>query len=119
MKEFYFREEEDELFEPDVYETTDEREILITQIKNTLLTDHGNVIGAYKFGGNIWNYLYEFRYNKDSMLSYLTQQIKTYSEVARGYDLELGIKRIPDERFRDAGIIDVKLNGKSYFGLII
>lgn len=119
MKDFYFRDIEDPDFVEDILEVADERELAIMQIKMTLLTNKGEVFGMSTFGCSLDNYMYEFEYDPKNLMAFLTQQIKTFSEVARGFDVELNLKRVPDGRFRDAGIIDVKLGGKSYFGMVI
>ena len=119
MKDFYFREPDDPNHIEDATEVSDELELLVMQIKMMLMTGKGEVLGSMGFGGDIPNHLFDLRYDPDNMMASLTHQIKTYSEIARGYNIALKLKKVPDGKYRDTGIIDVTINGKSFFGMII
>lgn len=119
LKEFYFRDTDDPNYIEDVLETSDELEILIYQIKTVLLTNKGEVLGEYKFGANLEHDLFSFDLNPEGMEANLVYQINTFSETARAYKVEIRYKKITDTPYRDAGLIDVYINDKSFFGVVL
>ena len=115
MKEFYFRDETDPNYVPDVLEISHEIEALIYQIKMTLGTSQGEVIGSSKFGGNLDDILFSVNYNPNAWKPKIMEQLQTYSQLARENTLVISSKSIQNG-YQDIGILDVAINGKSVMG---
>jgi hypothetical protein len=118
MKEFYFRLDNDPLFVPGVFEVSSEIEALLYQIKLVLNTRKGDVLGADTFGANIDDLLFSFDFNDAMLNSVLVEQVNNYCEMARSYKLDFNVRKFQDEKYRDLGVIDVAINGKSVMGFL-
>jgi len=117
--EFYFRDEDDPNYQDEVLQTSDEIEMLVYQIKMVLLTNNGEVLGEPRFGASLENLLFDIQFNEESMLAFLKNQLYKFSEIARGYDINMRVKKIRDTEYRDAAIIDVYIDGKNFFGVVL
>jgi hypothetical protein len=60
LREFYLRPTEDPAYVPDQLEINDELESTVQQIKMTLFTNRGEVLGEPNFGVEVEKYLFEF-----------------------------------------------------------
>ena len=118
MREFYFRHDNDPLFVSDVFETSDDLEALVYQIRLVLNTNKGDVLGSEKFGSNLDDMLFSFDFNQDTFNNSLVEQVNTYCEIANNYKLNFTMQRIKDTKYRDVGVIDVAVEGKSILGFI-
>ena len=115
MREFYFRDETDPNYIPNVLEISNEIEALIYQIKMTLGTSKGEVLGSSQFGANIDDILFSVNYNPKAWKMKMMEQLKTYSQLAREYNIDLNSKLLRNG-YQDTGIIDISINGKSIMG---
>ena len=122
LKDLYFRGETDPNFTPDVLETSSELEALVYQIKMIIMTNKTEVLGEKDFGANQEDLLFTTSNMLGSMITKnMVDQINQYSELARAYNIDLDAKRIkdPDNPNRDIMFLDIKINGKSAFGIIL
>lgn len=115
MREFYFRDELDPNYIPNVLEISHEIEALIYQIKMTLGTSKGEVLGASQFGANIDDILFSVNYNPKAWKMKILDQLKTYSQLAREYNVGIDSKLLRNG-YKDTGIIDISINGQSIMG---
>ena len=63
FRDIYIKSEEDPGFRPDQVEVYDELEAVLQQIKMTLFTNKGEVLGEPDFGLQVEKYLFEFSVN--------------------------------------------------------
>lgn len=122
LKDFYFRGDTDPNFIPDVLETSNELEALVYQIKMIIMTNKTEVLGEKDFGANQEDMLFTTSGVIASMLTKnMVDQINQYSELARAYDIGLEAKKMrdPANPNRDLMFLDIKVNGKSAFGIIL
>ena len=122
LKELYFRGESDPNFMADVLETSSELEALVYQIKMILLTNKTEVLGEKDFGANQEDMLFTTSNMTGAMIAKsMVDQINQYSELARAYNIDLDVKRSrdPNNPNRDIMFLDIKVNGKSSFGIIL
>ena len=118
MREFYFRTESDPLFQPDVFEVSSEIEALLYQIRLVMNTRKGDVLGQDTFGANMDDLLFSFDFSNSVLNSVLVDQVNNYCEMARSYKLDFAVKKYQGDKYRDIGLIDVAINGKSIMGFI-
>lgn len=118
MREFYSRHEEDPNYVSDVYETNNELEAMVYQIRMLFLSSQGEILGQPDFGTNLLDKLFKTYINIDSLKAQLLKQLNLYCEMSKKYKIDLKIRRVPDRGNRDLMLIDVIVNGVSAFGFI-
>jgi phage baseplate assembly protein W len=79
LRDFYLRTEDDPQFENDRIEISDDLESAIQQIKMTLFTNKGEVLGEPDFGVDIDKYLFDYSLDPDAIASEATIQINKYA----------------------------------------
>lgn len=119
MREFNFRDESDPNYKRSVVEVNDDIEALIYQIKMTLGTNTGEVLGECEFGSNLEGLLFASEFYMVGFDQVVSDQVSKFSELAQIYPVSVSIKNIPITPFRSAAVIDVAINGKSTFGILM
>ena len=118
MREFYFRPDDDPLFRPGIFEVSSELEALLYQVRLVLGTNKGDVLGQSNFGAQLDDLLFSLDFNTDTFNSVLVEQVNQYCEMARSYKIDFNVQRFKDEKYRDLGVIDMAIDGKSIMGFI-
>lgn len=122
LKDFYFRGPSDPNYVDGILEISSEIEELVYQLKMIILTNKTEVLGDSNFGANQADMLFSTSSTTGAlMVKAMTDQINTYSEMARAYSIDIDGKRIqdPQKPNRDLIFLDMKINGKSAFGIIL
>lgn len=78
LRDFYLRETNDPAFRPGQLEVYDDLESMIQQIKMTLFTQRGEVLGEPNFGVEVEKYLFEFSVDPFALTREAAAQINTY-----------------------------------------
>ena len=111
FRDIYIKSEEDPGFRPDQVEVYDELEAVLQQIKMTLFTNTGEVLGEPDFGLQVEKYLFEFSINPFLLTNEATSQINKFVSLARKKDIKISPALYKDDRAnRDIFVllIDVK-----------
>jgi hypothetical protein len=93
LRDFYLRPDEDPAYVPDQLEVYDDLESCLQQLKMTLFTNKGEVLGEEDFGIELNKYLFDFELDPLGITRDATQQIDKYVTEAkkRGITLEPNI----------------------------
>lgn len=83
LRDFYLRVEADPAFRPGQFEVYDELESALQQIKMTLFTNKGEVLGEPDFGLQVEKYLFEFSIDPFLLTREAGDQINRYVGEAR------------------------------------
>jgi len=83
LRDFYIRPENDPAYRPDQFEVYDELESALQQIKMTLFTRKGEVLGDPEFGVETEKYLFEFNIDPFALTKEAGGQINKYVGEAR------------------------------------
>lgn len=78
VRDFYMRPEEDPRYIPDQIEVYDPLEAILTQVKMTLLTSKGDVLGEPNFGLNIEGRLFEYQIDIEQFTEEANNQITVF-----------------------------------------
>lgn len=78
LRDFYFRDQTDPAFRPDQLEVYDSLEETLQQVKMTLFTRKGEVLGEPEFGIDVEKYLFEFSIDPFALSKEANDQINTY-----------------------------------------
>lgn len=116
MKDFYFRNEQDPNYLPDILETSDTIECLITQIRMCLETNNGDVLGAYYFGVGFDELLFKQNIDLNNLCRRVKTHIKEYSLLSHDFVVDCGAKTIYNDSFREDAILDISVNEQSILG---
>ena len=88
MIDFFFRDPTDPNYRTGIYESSDEIENTITQIRMTLLTKKGEVLGEPDFGFDATGYLFEFEgVSLDNIEKTADEQIHNYVMMSKIYTI--------------------------------
>jgi len=88
MLDFFFRDPLDPNYRTGIYESSDEIENTITQIRMTLLTKKGEVLGEPNFGFDATGYLFEFEEESlDNIEKSADEQIHSYVMMSKIYTI--------------------------------
>lgn len=78
IRDFYMRPEEDPRYIKDQIEVYDSLEAVLTQVKMTLLTSKGDVLGEPGFGLNVEGRLFEYRLDLEQFTEEANNQITAF-----------------------------------------
>ena len=98
LRDFYTRTLEDPKYLGDRLEVSDELESAIQQVKMTLFTKKGEVLGEADFGLNMEGYLFEYSINPTSLSQEATGQINKYVSEARKRQISVSPSIYQDEK---------------------
>ena len=121
MIDFYFRAPGDPNYVPNQLSTTDNIENTIEQIRITLLTKKGEVLGEPEFGLDVTKYLFEFEGNSlESLEKEADEQIHTYVMMSKIYTVVSSAFTLDDDAdlYKTALGLDIRLNGRRTFAAL-
>lgn len=112
--DIYFRGPGDPNYKDGIYQVTDDIENTIQQVRMTLLTKKGEVLGEPDFGFGMEKYLFEF---DDFPLPVIDKdantQIQTYVMMAKKYSVQAETSYFDTGDENRVGLVmDVKINGE-------
>lgn len=97
LRDFYTREGDDIKFQEGRLEISDDLESAIQQIKMTLFTNKGEVLGEPDFGLDIEKYLFEYSINRESIAREAAGQINKYAGEVKKRRITVDSTIYPDE----------------------
>lgn len=121
MKDFYFRPVEDPNYKTDIFESTNDIENTISQVRMTLLTRKGEVLGEPNFGLDVTKYLFEFEgYPIDILEKEAADQIQNYVMLTKIYEVVPTAFTLDDasDVFKVGLGLDISINGKRTFAAL-
>jgi len=121
MLDFFFRDPLDPNYRTGIYESRDEIENTITQIRMTLLTRKGEVLGEPDFGFDATGYLFEFEGESlDNIEKVADEQIHNYVMMSRLYTITSKPFTLDDiSDIHKAGLgITIQINGVRAFAAL-
>ena len=98
LRDFYLRPETDPAFRPEQLEVYDELESCLQQIKMTLFTQKGEVLGEPEFGLEVEKYLFEFTIDQFALTKEAGGQITKYVGEARKRNIGVRPASYKDDR---------------------
>lgn len=117
--DFYMRTQDDPNFVPGVFAVSDPTESLVEQIKMTLLTDQGEVMGDPNFGFGAYNYLFDTHTADTQAISAnADQQINAYVALANKTTVTTNAVVYQVEKYRNAIGLDVQVGNLGKFGIL-
>ena len=111
-RDFYLRDENDPSFDSDQIEVYDELEACINQVKMTLLTNKGEVLGEPDFGIQIENYLFDFDINPYLLSDEANGQISKYVSESKKREVKVSPYYTTDERGNKLYILNINIEEK-------
>ena len=112
IRDFYMRPEDDPRYRPDQIEVYDEIESCINQIKMTLLTEKGEVLGEPNFGLNVMSYLFEFELDPFKLSDNANAQISKYVTEAKKRSVTAKPSYTTDEKDRKIYALQIGIDGR-------
>ncbi len=98
LRDFYTRTIEDPKYLDDKVEVSDDLESTIQQIKMTLFTKKGEVLGEPDFGIDLNKYLFEYDIDPMSLSHEATSQVNKYVAEARKRQVTVNPSLYPDDK---------------------
>jgi hypothetical protein len=98
LRDFYFREPGDPRYREDQLEVSDDLESTLQQIRMTLFTNKGEVLGEPDFGVDLEKYLFEFSIDPFSVSLAAAEQINKYVGETRKRRIDVKPSTYSDER---------------------
>lgn len=112
IRDFYMRGKGDPKYDPSQIEVYDEIEASINQVKMTLLTNQGEVLGEPNFGIQAERYLFEFEADPFALSEYANVQLQKYVGEARKRKINAIPQYITDEKDRKIYVLQVNIDGR-------
>jgi len=112
IRDFYMRPESDPKYRPDQVEVYDEIEACINQVKMTLLTNKGEVLGEPNYGIEPEKYLFEFELDPFKLSDDANAQIQDYVSEAKKRSVSVKPQYTTDEKDRKIYILQVDISGR-------
>ncbi len=98
LRDFYVRPETDPAHNPDQLEVYDDLESLVQQIKMTLFTNKGEVLGEPDFGLEVEKYLFEFSIDPFILTREADNQVNRYVGESRKRNIKITPASYADEK---------------------
>jgi hypothetical protein len=98
LRDFYTRTNDDPKYLTDRVEIGDELESAIQQVKMTLFTKKGEVLGEPDFGIDLNSYLFEYSIDPFNLSDEASTQINKYVAEARKRQIKITPSLYPDDR---------------------
>jgi len=117
LRDFYMRSEEDPKYKGKTLEVTDQTEEAISQIRMTLLTEKGSVLGEPDFGLDVNKYLFDFDGNPFGLSNEANSQIDKYVSASKLKQINVNPSRFSDEKNRDVFVLEINIDGDAPFAL--
>lgn len=115
--EIYNGNPEDSNYREDLLEISNEKDVLVQQIKMLFDTSNGEVIGEPNFGIGLEDMLFEFNLNENQLKRRILDQIHAYCDIDK-FEINVEIKFFKGS-IRDAAQIDLFIDGKKSVGIFI
>jgi hypothetical protein len=97
LRDFYTRLDDDLRYEEGRLEISDDLESAIQQVKMTLFTNKGEVLGEPDFGIDIEKYLFEYSLDSDAISREASSQINRYAGELAKRRITVTSTMYPDE----------------------
>lgn len=111
-RDFYMRSEDDPKFRPDQIEVYDELESTINQVKMTLLTNKGEVLGEPSFGLEVTKYLFDFELDPFKLSDEANAQIQQFVSEAQKRKITARPSYTTDDKDRKIYVLQIEVSGK-------
>jgi len=121
MIDFFFRNPLDPNYRPGIYESRDQIENTISQIRMTLLTKKGEVLGEPEFGFDATGYLFEFEGEPlDRIEKTADEQIHNYVMMSKLFTIEARAFTLNDlsDSYKSGLGISIEINGNRAFAAL-
>jgi phage baseplate assembly protein W len=115
--DFYMRSEEDPKYNKNMLINSDIDEEAITQIRITLLTEKGEVLGEPNFGIDVNKYLFDFDINPFTLTREAENQIAKFVSASRLKNIIVTPAQYTDDRERKTFVLSVNIEGNDPFGI--
>lgn len=117
--DFYIRPEGDPNFIPGVMVLNDHTEALVAQLKMTLLTNHGEVLGDVNFGFSSFDYLFDTNdVDINSIEHKSMQQINDYVTLSKKTEVKTTAVVYEMDKYRNAIGLDIQVGDEGKFGIL-
>lgn len=121
ITDFYFRGIQDPNYRDDLFASIDQIENTVSQVRMTLLTKKGEVLGEPEFGFDATKYLFEFEGGlNDEIESEIHKQIDDYVMMSKTYDIQATAFTLDSalDPFKAGLGLDVSINGRRSFAVL-
>lgn len=118
LKDFYMRSKEDPKYKTGVLQVSDETEEAVSQVRMTLLTERGSVLGEPNFGLDVNKYLFDFDTDPFGLSDEANSQIEMYVASAKKKNIDVIPSKFTDDKDRDVFVLEVNINGNNPFGVL-
>lgn len=117
--DFYLRPATDPNFIPGVMVVNNQTEALVQQIKMTLLTDKGEVLGDPNFGFSAFDYLFDtHEVNTTAIENKAMEQINDYVTLSQKTNVSTSAVVYEVEAYRNAIGLDIHVGELGKFGIL-
>lgn len=96
LRDFYIRQDDDPAYRDNQYEVYDATESMLQQIRMTLFTRKGEVLGEPDFGVEVEKYLFEFQIDPDNITKDASSQLNKYVGETRKRNVSIRPATYPD-----------------------
>ncbi len=117
IRDFYMRSEEDPNYKKGILEVSDNTEEAISQIKMTVLTEKGSVLGDPDFGLDVNKYLFDFDVDPFGLSNDANSQIDKYVSASKLKNITVTPSKFTDDRDRDVFVLEIGIDGDNPFGI--
>ena len=117
VRDFYMRSEEDPNYKKGILEVSDNTEEAISQVKMTLLTEKGSVLGDPDFGLDVNKYLFDFDVDPFGLSNDANNQIDKYVSASKLKNITVTPSKFTDDKDRDVFVLEIGIDGDNPFGI--
>ena len=118
IQDFYMRSKEDPKYKNDILENSDELEEAIAQIRMTLLTEKGEVLGEPNFGIDVNKYLFDFEIDPFALSKQANAQLEIYVAASTTHNIEVKPAEYLDEKQRKVFVLGIGIEGIDPFAIL-
>lgn len=117
LKDFYMRSDGDPKYKKGILQVNDETEEAVSQIRMTLLTEKGEVLGEPEFGLDVNKYLFDFDTDPFGLSKQASSQVERFVSASKLKKIDIKPSKFTDDRDRDVFVLEININGDNPFGV--
>ena len=118
IKEIYIRTADDPNFQPNIFEHSNEIEMLLGKLRLMFNTRQGDVLGDLGFGVNLEDELFTFDVSEEELRNKINSQMEMYIKEVKNFDVKFDIQRFRGTA-RDIILIDIIIDSRKYLGFLV
>jgi len=118
VREIYFRDSTDPKYKPNMLESKNKIEILLSKIRMILFTNRGEVLGEPDLGMDLEDYIFQFNFDETDLRKRWNAQVARYIPEQTEFAIDMNVQ-MESDGVQNYIYLFININGERYLGVKI